>query len=124
MANTKFSEQKCREVEEAAASWGKLLAQEAFPSGPGLDISLADMEEIVARASQSLVSAAVKTMSDDQAAALDDQQPCPTCGRLCEMGRKERRVAVRGGTAQLSEPVAHCSTCRRDFFPSTPRAAD
>jgi len=29
-------------------------------------------------------------------------------------------VVVRGGDATLNEPVGHCPTCRRDFFPQRP----
>lgn len=55
MENAKLTEQKCEEIERIAAGWGKLLAHEAFPQGPGLDITLADMEEIVARAGKAMV---------------------------------------------------------------------
>ena len=124
MTSTKLSEKRLKELGELAAEWGKLLAREAFPRKPGLDVTLADMEEIAAVATQAIVREAVGTMAEEQAQTLDPQQPCPTCGKLCELRRKSRDVAVRGGTAELHEPVAHCSTCRRDFFPSAPRIAD
>lgn len=44
MSSGKLSERKLKEIEEVAAGCGKLLAQEAFPNGPGLDVTLADME--------------------------------------------------------------------------------
>jgi hypothetical protein len=97
---------------------GKLLAREAFPEGPGLDVSLADMEDIVAVASQALVKGSVETMTGQQAESLGAQAACPTCGKLCEVEQKARDVIVRGGRATLDEPKAHCSRCRRDFFPS------
>jgi hypothetical protein len=81
------------------------------------------MEEIAARAARAIVAGAVSTMADDQAQAMGCQQPCPTCGRLCDVSRRPRTVAVRGGSTELSEPVAHCSTCRRDFFPSASNLA-
>jgi len=123
MSNAKLGEEKLREIEELAFGWGKLLASEAYPDGPGLNVTLAEMEEISARASKALVGGAVSTMADQQAQVLDEPQPCPTCGKPCEVKRKARTVAVRGGPAELNEPVAHCSTCRRDFFPSASRAA-
>jgi len=113
-----IAEQKLKEIEEIAAGWGKLLAREYFPGGPGLDVSLADMEDIVARATKAIVSGAVETMTADQADQLGVQAACPGCGRMCELQRKPRTVAVRGGSADLAEPVGHCPTCRRDFFPS------
>jgi len=50
-----LSERKLNEIEEVARGWGKLLAREAYPEGPGLDVSLADMEDVVAGATGSLV---------------------------------------------------------------------
>jgi len=118
MATEVLSEQKLREIEELAAGWGKLLARESFAGGPGLDVSLADMEDIVARASRAMVGGAVETMTADQADKLGEQAPCPGCGKMCKLKRKARSIAVRGGSANLDEPVGHCPTCRRDFFPS------
>ena len=60
-----LSERKLMEIEEIAAGLGKLLAREAFPEGPGLDVSLADMEDIVVRASRAIVHGAVETMAAD-----------------------------------------------------------
>lgn len=124
MSDRKLAEEKRKEIEQIAAGWGELLAHEAFPEGPGLDVSLADMEEIAALATQAFVRGAIGTMAEEQAQSLDQQQPCPACGKLCEVSRQPRTVAVRGGSAELHEPVAHCSTCRRAFFPSTQSAAD
>ena len=118
MATEVLSEQKLGEIEESAAGWGKLLARESFPGGPGLDVSLADMEDIVARATKAIVSGAVETMTADQADQLGNQVACPGCGRMCKLKRKPRSMAVRGGRANLDEPLGHCPTCRRDFFPS------
>ena len=118
MATKTLSERKLTEIEEIAAGWGKLLARESFPEGPGLDVSLADMEDIVARATRAIVHGAVETMAADQAGRLGNQAVCPGCGKMCELKRKSRPMAVRGGCADLDEPVAHCPTCRRDFFPS------
>ena len=118
MATKVLSEQKLKEIEELAAGWGKLLARESFPGGPGLGVSLADMEDIVARAGRAIVGGAVETMTADQADQLGEQAACPGCGRMCKLKRKTRSMAVRGGSVNLDEPVGHCPTCRRDFFPS------
>ena len=124
MTSTKLSEEKLRELTELAAGWGKLFAQEAFPDKPGLDVSLEDMEEIAALATQAIVREAIGAMAEAQAQGLAPQQPCPQCGKLCDVKRTSRTVAVRGGSAELQEPVARCSTCRRDFFPSASGVAD
>ena len=118
MSSGKLSERKLKEIEEIAAGWGKLLAKEAFPNGPGLDVTLADMEEVAARAARAIVRGAVETMTGEQAKQFGEELPCPTCGRMCAVKRKSRPMTVRGGEATLDEPVAHCPACRRDFFPS------
>jgi len=118
MSSKELSERKRQEIKEIARGWGELLAREAFPEGPGLDVTLADMEEIAVMASKAVVEGAVETMSGEQSDAVGQQTPCPACGRVCQLERKPRPVVVRGGTAILDEPVGHCPTCRRDFFPS------
>jgi hypothetical protein len=118
MSSTKLSERKLLEIREVAQGWGKLLAREAFPEGPGMDVSLADMEDIAAVATQAVVKGAVETMAHQQADSLGEEAACPTCGQQCKLKRKIRDVTVRGGRASLEEPVAHCWRCRRDFFPS------
>lgn len=124
MSYAKSAETKRKEIEDVARGWGELLAREVYPQGAGLDVSLADMEEMVACATNAIVRGAIETMTGDQAQSLEEQQPCPTCGKICQVQRKSRTVAVRGGSAELDEPVAHCSKCRRDFFPSPQRAED
>lgn len=118
MCFAKSQEAKRAEIKELACRWGELLAREVYPNGAGLDVSLADMEEMVACATRAIVQGAIGKMTEDQAQLLDEQQPCPTCGKACQVGQKSRTLAVRGGSAELDEPVAHCSKCRRDFFPS------
>lgn len=109
---------KLCEIEEIARGWGKLLAEQAFPSGVGLDVDLWKMEEVTSAATRALVSGAIETMTAAQADALAGEADCPECGRSCRLDHRPRSIQVRGGAAKLNEPVAHCSTCRRDFFPS------
>ena len=120
MAGEQRMERKRREIEELAQGWGRLLAREVFPDGVGLDVDLMAMEEIAVTAAKSLVRGAVETMTGDQGAALGTEHPCPGCGQPCPLDHRSRVIQVRGGCAELDEPVAHCSTCRRDFFPSAP----
>ena len=118
MRKETLSERKLKEIEEVAAGWGKLLAKEAFPNGPGLNVTLAEMEEVAARACQAIVRGAVETMTGDQAEQFGEESACPSCGRTCPVKRKPRPLTVRGGKATLDELVGHCPACRRDFFPS------
>ena len=119
MTSKEARERKLKEIQEVAEGWGKMIAREAFPNGPGLDVTLADMEEYAVAASRGLVKGAVESMTATQGEQFGEDAPCPTCGRMCLLKRKSRPVSVRGGNANLDEPVGHCPTCRRDFFPST-----
>lgn len=118
MVNESETTRKLREIEELAKGWGKLLAEQAFPGGVGLDVDLWSMEEVAVAASRALVSGAIETMTAAQAEALESEVACPECGRSCRLDHRPRSIQVRGGPAKLNEPVAHCSACRRDFFPS------
>jgi hypothetical protein len=118
MASKEARERKLKEIQEVAEGWGKMIAREAFPQGAGLDVTLADMEEIAAAASRALVKGAVEEMTGDQGKQFGPEASCPTCQRRCPLQWKPRAVIVRGGAATLEEPVGHCPTCRRDFFPS------
>lgn len=118
MVNAKITERRIKEIEELAKGWGKLIARQAFPDGPGLDVCLTDMEDIAIAASRALVGGALEQMIDQQGLKLGSQCPCPTCQKLCEVKKKPRTINVRGGKASHEELVGHCSTCRRDFFPS------
>jgi len=54
----------------------------------------------------------------ERAERMTGSQPCPTCGKGCPVRHRERDLTTVDGPLQLHEPVAHCSACRRDFFPS------
>lgn len=118
MTKAERTEQKLRAIQELAQGWGKLLAEQAFPEGVGLEVDLFTMEEFACTAAKALVGGAIETMTCQQAARLEESHPCPGCGQHCELERRRRPIQVRGGEVELAEPVAHCSTCRRDFFPS------
>lgn len=117
-------ERKRQEIEELAQGWGKLLAQQVCPEGVGLDMDLFMMEEIAVTASRALVRGTIETLTGSQAEALGTESLCPGCGQSCELEQRSRPIQVRGGSAELQEPVAHCSTCRRDFFPSASHVED
>jgi hypothetical protein len=118
MASKEARERKLKEIQEIAAGWGKIIAQEAFPNGPGMDVSLADMEELAMAASRALVKGTVEAMTGSQGEQFGQESPCPACGKMCSLETVPRPMVVRGGDATLNEPVGHCPTCRRDFFPA------
>lgn len=53
------------------------------------------------------------------AAGCGTEAACPTCGQACPVEMTKREVKGVSGPIELMEPAAHCSACRRDFFPST-----
>jgi hypothetical protein len=118
MASKEARERRVKEIQEIAAGWGKIIAREAFPDGPGLDVTLADMEELAIAASRSLVKGTVEAMTGSQGEQFGEEAACPLCGKMCPLEPASRPMIVRGGDAMLSEPVGHCPTCRRDFFPA------
>lgn len=52
------------------------------------------------------------------ALAAGPQAGCPTCGDVCEVTPVRRRIKSMDGPVEILEPKAHCTRCRRDFFPS------
>jgi hypothetical protein len=118
MSHSKLSSQKLQEIRELAAGWGKIVARRALgESAPGEPFDLSSMEQIAAAAAAGLTEGTLGILLDQQAQALDSQQPCPDCGRLCTLAQEDRPLAVKGALLTLHEPVCHCPDCRRDFFP-------
>ena len=113
-----------QEIRALAAGWGKIVAKRAFgESGPGLDVYFDTMEQIALAAALGLTEGTLSTTLEQQARALDEDQPCPACGAPCSVRRQPRTLASPGATVTHHEPVCHCPACRRDFFPPTAAAA-
>ncbi len=85
MVNEQRLERKRREIEELVQGWGKLLAEQAYPDGVGLDVDLFALEEFAANAAKALVRGVVETVTEKQAVALGKEHACPGCGKLCEL---------------------------------------
>ena len=43
---------------------------------------------------------------------------CPKCGERCAVNASSRTVTSGDGPVELTEPKAHCTSCRRSFFPA------
>jgi hypothetical protein len=113
-----------QEIRALAEGWGKIVAKRAFgEGGPGLDGDFDTMEQIARAAAAGLAEGALATGLEQQARALDGEQPCPACGAPCPVRRGPRALATPGATVTHSEPACHCPACRRDFFPPKAPAA-
>jgi hypothetical protein len=107
-----------RRIEDLAKRWGKTIVRQQWgEQGPGLDVDLAQMEDIAVAAVRGLLAGTLEEATQQQAIHLGQQQPCPDCGRVCPLTSEPRPIVVRGGAFEHQEPTGHCPTCRRDFFP-------
>ena len=111
-------------IKELAKGWGKIIVRQHWgEQGPGLDVTLSDMEDVAMAAVQALLAGTLEVATEKQASQLGSQQACPECGAVCPLQHEERPIVVRTGTTfEHHEPKAHCPACRRDFFPSTSAA--
>jgi hypothetical protein len=124
MATRKLTADDLEAIRQLAKQWGKIVVRRAFgEQGPGLDVNLTQMEEMAYAAAQGLTAGALEEATSQQGQQLGEQQPCPTCGKLCLVVSEERPIHVQGGAFQLREPKCYCPTCRRAFFPSASNAA-
>jgi hypothetical protein len=130
MPSHRLTEEKRRELVEFASGYGKILAGEAYgPSGPGLDVDLAGLEEIVVALQEALLKGFCEAATTGQASQLPTVQACPECGVECPVELPEgndtsRPMQLRGGSFELAEPRCYCRSCRRSFFPSAAGSAD
>jgi hypothetical protein len=125
MSSRKLTQQDLDAVHAFAKQWGKIIVRRAFGDhGPDLDTDLDTMEQLALAAARGLTAGTLEQATTLHAQRLPEQLPCPACGLLCTVHHEDRNVSVRGGaTFCHHEPVAHCTACRRAFFPSTPSAA-
>jgi hypothetical protein len=110
--------------EELASSLAGRLAetfsQEVFgPEGPGLDCDIDEMEDLAVLAARAAFDAVIARAMLLQNQKLPDSLPCPDCERQSSVGFEKRTVQGRMGPVEIQEPVCHCPTCDRDFFPTT-----
>jgi hypothetical protein len=120
MARRELPPELLREIRDLAAGWGKVVAKRAFgEGGPGLDVDFDTMEQLALAAALGLTEGTLATSLQQQARALDEDQPCPACGAPCPVRLRPRTLASPGATVTHREPVCHCPACRRDFFPPT-----
>ena len=123
MPTRKLTPEQLAAIADLAKQWGKIVAKNAYGAdGPGPEVDFDQMEQIAAAATAGWAAGTLEHLAEQQAQHLPDEMPCPACRKVCPVERRPRRVVARGATITLQEPVAHCPTCRRDFFPPATRA--
>lgn len=86
------------------------------------DVPFREMEAAGHELGLAIAQVTTERLSLARAERLTEAQPCPTCDKKCPLDYKERELMTGDGPIELREPVCHCSTCRRDFFPSASRS--
>jgi hypothetical protein len=118
MATPHFSPEELQELHDLAARWAQIVSKRAFgDDGPGLDVDFRTFEQIATAAAGGLTEGTLQLLLAQQANKLPDQQPCPTCGKLCSTQPHTRSLTTQGTSIEQTERIAHCPDCRRDFFP-------
>src|SRR6266566_1250918 len=109
MAPSTFTPEELRELRQLAAQWEKIVSKRAFgDAGPGLDVDFRTMEQLAHAAAQGVTEGTLQLLLQQQAAQLPDEQPCPDCGRLCQLQPTTRPLIAQGATITQAEPMAHC----------------
>jgi hypothetical protein len=122
MAEMKVTPKQLQEVREFAAEWGKIVARRVFgDAGPDASVDFFAMEEVAQAAATGLTEGTLAFLLHKQAATLDELHPCPACQALCPVKTEERTLVVPHAQVPYREPVCHCPSCRKDFFPPAGR---
>jgi hypothetical protein len=119
MSKFKFSPEFLRELQELAIQCGKTAGERAAQeSGSPLQMDFRDIEQLAAVVAAGVSEGTATALLDKQTQTLTDQQPCPECGTSCPLNYQDRPLTLDSGQViLLHEPICHCPTCKRDFFP-------
>lgn len=99
-----------------------LLAAKGFgEDGPAPQTTFAEIEAFGHQAGRMVARAVDTFLAQQHAKHFEGEQPCPTCNEKCPPKESPHELPLQAadGEVTLHEPTCRCSTCRRDFFPST-----
>ncbi len=97
----------------------KLSAQiQREKSAPGEVPHFSQIEGSAHALGQRLSRAIVDEVAQAQKGESGEHAACPDCGRGSPLKAKKRTILSVDGLVEITEPVAHCRSCRRSFFPS------
>ena len=109
------------EVEALAERMGREAAAKAFGEpGPGLDVSLADLEGLFDSFVKGFARGAYGEAVERQARQVPERAECPECGSECVRRRSPRARPMQTvhGPFQLQERQHFCLRCKRLFSPA------
>lgn len=105
--------------QELLKELAEIMTEEQVEEGVFLETPHYSLIELQAmKLGQELAQEAQERAMREVAANCDAESACPTCQRKCPVQTKTREVASLSGPVALTESVARCRRCRRDFFPS------
>lgn len=117
MAVVQLTSTQQQALRELAHQWGAIIARR---TADGSDVAAADfatLEDVAHLVGQAMAEGTLEALLARHSAGVT-RAACPACGQEAPVQQESRPVVFRGGgTAQYAEPVAHCPSCRRDFFP-------
>lgn len=124
MSTIKLTPEFLAQLYELFVSWGKSAALRAARElGSGPPMTFLDIEKFAALVAAGVTEGTVTALLEHQAKPLN-HSPCPSCGVSCSVDHRDRPVTLATGqVVTLREPICHCPTCRRDFFPPPDRPA-
>lgn len=103
-----------------------MLAKRGFgENGPPRNATFAEIERFGHQAGRMVARAVDTRLLTQHADHFAAAEPCPECGQ--EHDPKEPRhrpLQTDDGSVVMREPAFRCSSCWRDFFPSTHPATD
>ncbi len=105
-------ERLLKETAEAAAELQKIDGTQ--PEVP----HYSQIEKAAHATGQQLSRRIQEVRLQEVALAAAPQVACPTCGDVYEAVHPRRTLHSIDGEVEAMEPQAHCTRCRRDFFPS------
>ena len=109
-------EEKLLEILRNAAEIGaQIQGLEQGPGTPHYDQIESHAHGIGQRLSQMVQQARTADVTGEHR----PEMACPDCEKICQVKTRTRELISEDGPVELTENVAHCTRCRRDFFPST-----
>ena len=87
----------------------------------GKRVRFTELESAGHRLGRAVAQLTTERLAFERAKQAAEWEPCPTCGTACPVTTEQRALTTLDGPVELREAVAHCSACRRDFFPSAGR---